>query len=1108
MATDPDIQAQIYEFFLTEAPDLLQAIEQDLLALLQGWNVELVNNLMRSAHTLKGSAASVERETIKTVAHHLEDVFKSLYNPEIELDQELGALLLQGYECLRLPVMAELSGTPCDEEFILEETATVFAQLQEKLGDFFGQEPTLPTSADLGFDVVGSIFQESVQQDLNHLAVTLAGGQPQVIRESFHNQAEFLVGMGESYGLPGLMEISAAAIAALERHPDQIVEVATIILEDLQRARDQVLAGDRTQGGDPSPELLELAGMQASTSLVDPGWDPLIAMAEASGVEDDGQDDPIHLQQSALDTLSALEDELTPPPVPQPQPASPADEEISAQEQDLFPAGALDLAMSELLSAATTQRQASASSPPDSAPPTGMDLAITDLLGTGSALAPSSSSTSSQSSHASAPPSPIDQVVQQIWAETPAFPASSVPPPSQPVPGKGSTETPPARNIRVDIELLSRLNHVIGELLINQNQQSLQTDQIHAAAQEAMAQLQRCFQRLNQVQDRANQRLLSSQYRQFGSPESTSDFDVLELDPYDELHLLLQRLHEEMAQLAEGVESFDLFVQQSRLHLKKQKRLLTNGQEDLLQARMVPLGQVFNRFPPVLQQLCTSHQKLVDLRLQGTQVLIDKVIAEKLYDPLLHLVRNAFDHGIEAIDLRRQRGKPDTGMILLQAYHQGNRTTIEIQDDGGGLNYDKIRQRAQERQLLSPGELATATPAQLAELLFQPGFSTADQVSQLSGRGVGLDVVRSQIQALQGTVEVISTPAQGTRFLIQIPLTLTTARLLVCQAQGISYALLTDAVEQIILPNAEQLLSQPLVGQQGLQPFLYWEEEEQQHLVPIRPLSDLIDYRYAPGRLKAQSLSSISPFPLQRKQDHGDPLILMQQGQQLFCLRVDQIMAEQDLVIKTLGRRPILPDYIQGYTVLGDGQQALVIDPQSLVAHHWKDGASSAIRTPQNALAQKEPVPAWLAADPAVLAAPEGDTPSRAASFLPAAETTILVIEDSVTQRQTVVLTLQKQGYRVIQAGHGLEGLEKLRRHPEIQVVVCDVEMPQMNGYEFLTACRQDPQLARLPVIMLTSRSGSKHRDRAFALGARGYLTKPCSSQELFSALGQLEAVR
>ncbi|NJK61896.1 MAG: hypothetical protein HC921_03680 [Synechococcaceae cyanobacterium SM2_3_1] len=283
---------------------------------------------------------------------------------------------------------------------------------------------------------------------------------------------------------------------------------------------------------------------------------------------------------------------------------------------------------------------------------------------------------------------------------------------------------------------------MIGELLINQNQQSLQTDQIHAAAQEALSQVQRCFQRLSQVQDCANQRLLSSQHgsqcRQPTSPDSTSDFDVLELDPYDELHLFLQRLHEDMAQLAEGIESFDLFVQQSRLHLKKQKRLLTNGQEDLLQARMVPLGQVFNRFPPVLQQLCTSHQKSVDLRLQGTQVLIDKVIAEKLYDPLLHLVRNAFDHGIEAVDRRRQRGKPDTGMILLQAYHQGNRTTIEIQDDGGGLNYDKIRQRAQERQLLSPNELATATSAQLAELLFQPGFSTADQVSQLSGRGGGV----------------------------------------------------------------------------------------------------------------------------------------------------------------------------------------------------------------------------------------------------------------------------------------------------------------------------------------------------------------------------------
>ncbi|NJK61897.1 MAG: hypothetical protein HC921_03685 [Synechococcaceae cyanobacterium SM2_3_1] len=459
MATDPEIQAQIYEYFLTEAPDLLQAIEQDLLTLLQGWNVELVNNLMRSAHTLKGSAASVERETIKTVAHHLEDVFKSLYNPEIELDQELGALLLQGYECLRLPVMAELSGTPCDEDFILEETATVFAQLQEKLGDFFGQEPSLPTSADLGFDVVGSIFQESVQQDLNQLAVTLAGGQPQDIRESFQNQAEFLVGLGESYGLLGLMEISVAAIAALERHPDRTVEVATVILKDLQQAREQVLAGDRTQGGHPSPELLELAGMQISPPLVDPelgaspkpsfpvadealdptssseaaaGLDRLVAMVEASFA----QEAPLNLQQSALDTLSALEDEFTPL-------ASPTEEAIPSQKPEPFTTGLLDLDMSDLLTGGATQPQKSASSPSDSPPVKGVDLAITDLLGTGSALATSTSSTSAQSSGGSTSASPIDQVVQQIWSETSPQPARSVSPPPQSILSKGSAETPP-----------------------------------------------------------------------------------------------------------------------------------------------------------------------------------------------------------------------------------------------------------------------------------------------------------------------------------------------------------------------------------------------------------------------------------------------------------------------------------------------------------------------------------------------------------------------------------------------------------------------------------------------------------------------------------------
>jgi chemotaxis protein histidine kinase CheA len=248
---------------------------------------------------------------------------------------------------------------------------------------------------------------------------------------------------------------------------------------------------------------------------------------------------------------------------------------------------------------------------------------------------------------------------------------------------------------------------------------------------------------------------------------------------------------------------------------------------------MLPLAEIFGRLPQILQQLQTLHNKSIELELRGTEVMVDKVVAEKLYDLLLHLIRNAFDHGIEPVEVRRQQGKPEKGRIEICAHNQGRYLVIEVRDDGRGLDFEQIRQRAIAQQQFSPEDASRLNQAQLTNLLFEPGFSTVTQVNDLSGRGIGLDVVQNQLEALRGLVTVHSTPHQGTTFTLQIPLSLSIAQLLVCKAGSKTYAFLDDAIEQIVMPQIGQ------VQERNYGKTLQWSKGNDKRFVPIHSLVEV-----------------------------------------------------------------------------------------------------------------------------------------------------------------------------------------------------------------------------------------------------------------------------
>jgi chemotaxis family two-component system sensor histidine kinase/response regulator PixL len=558
------------------------------------------------------------------------------------------------------------------------------------------------------------------------------------------------------------------------------------------------------------------------------------------------------------------------------------------------------------------------------------------------------------------------------------------------------------------------------------------------------------------------------------------NFDTLELESYTEPQLIAQSLFDRTVQLTEAADAIDLFTRQSAQTLEKQRRLLTFARDALIEARMMPLGYIIERLPPILQQLETRHRKPVELTLHGTDVLVDKVVADKLYDPLLHLVRNAFDHGIEPIAVRQARHKPEKGHLEIRAHHQGKHLVIEVQDDGNGLDFEQIRQRAVERQVVSAQQAAYLTPNQLAELLFEPGFSTAAQLSELSGRGIGLDVVRNQLQAIQGEVNVISEPQQGTNFTLKIPLSLNIAKLLLCQADGKTYAFLPDAIEQILIPQPEQVQ----VRANGT--ILRLGEGANEQLVPLYSLEQALSYdsqRFNPPQSKASWPTS-----------SGFHVLLFHYQGALLGLAVEHVLGEQELIIRPLGTLIRSPDYIYGASILADGGLALVLDGVPLVQRVFdQQSVKSTLWHPPSLGAQGE-----MSRDIAQpLNPPEPALKSKVRSR-------VLVVEDSITTRQTLVLTLQNAGYQVFQAKDGREAIAQLQECPNIQLVICDIEMPRMNGFEFLSYCQQDPTLADLPIVMLSSRSSQKHRQLAEQLGAAAYMSKPFLEHKLLAMMANL----
>ncbi|TVQ05635.1 MAG: hybrid sensor histidine kinase/response regulator, partial [Leptolyngbya sp. DLM2.Bin27] len=629
--------------------------------------------------------------------------------------------------------------------------------------------------------------------------------------------------------------------------------------------------------------------------------------------------------------------------------------------------------------------------------------------------------------------------------------------------------------VRVDTQRLARLENQLGELTINRNGLALQTNQIRLGLKELVSRFERVRATAEQLQGVSDQILIApDRQRQpvaIGEsapappptvPARPPGFDSLEMDTYTALYTHTQTLLEEMVQLEEAAADIMLFNRQTDQLLGQHRKMLSQVQDDLMYARMVPLGQVLKRFPRILRDLANTYGKPADLVLEGTALLVDKAVLEKLYDPLLHLLRNGFDHGLEPSEERDRQGKPEVGQIAIRACYRGRQLEIEVSDDGRGLDLERVRQRLVALDWLSSAEASAASPDQIHRYLFEPGFSTAEQVSDLSGRGVGLDIVRDQIQRLKGTVTVRSVPGAGTQFTLSLPMTLSIVNLLICFVGSTPIAFRSDSITEILVPRSEHLT------QTADQTWLTWHQQQ----VAVYDLGDLLTYRCLRPELPLSQVLAAVPSPA----DWAAPVLILARGDRHFAVQVDRLVTEQESVIKPFGPALSPPAYAYGCTVLGDGSVIPVIDGQAFLDD-------------------------LLSRQPGNRSEPNAAPPDAIAQATLHPSTTVLVVDDAVTSRRTLALSLERAGYRVLQARDGQAALEQLEQNPAVGLVVCDIEMPNMNGFEFLTARRQSPALAPIPTLMLTSRSNDKHRWLAMQLGATGYFTKPYLEQEFLAAI-------
>ena len=636
---------------------------------------------------------------------------------------------------------------------------------------------------------------------------------------------------------------------------------------------------------------------------------------------------------------------------------------------------------------------------------------------------------------------------------------------------------PQARSVRISLDRLDRMMNAVGELVINRTRMIGRLTELAKLVEVLNFSKGRLGSKVSEFQEkhefsRIPNSLFTSRSPHMDTfrghlsetpdpaPNRAFDFSELEMDRYDDFNVLSRSLTEISADVTEVLTQLESFMGRVDTDIDEFTKLAHNLQDEITAARMVPIGNLYTRLSRTVRDASKSVGKPVELSLEGEDTELDNNIIQHISDPLIHLVRNAVAHGIETPEARRQAGKPEKGHLTVRAYHRGNHIFIEVKDDGRGIDYERVRQSVIDSGFLSPVAAAELSERELREFLFRPGFSTASSTSELAGRGVGLDVVRSNVHALNGEVEVQSEKGAGACFTVKVPLTLIISQALFVRCGKSTFALPLAVVEEIRRLRPEEI-----------------EDVGGQLLTRVRDVvTEVI-------RLDLQLALS----PLEPQNGYFHMVIVKVAGKQVGVV-VEEVLGKDEIVIKNLGHYLRRVKLFPGTTIASDGSLILLIDLNRLV---------SADTVERQALPSSSPAARVFAPGSEAVAA--GTIPSEAVDAVEN-DRVIVVADDSISVRKFVARMLEKAGYRVKIASDGLEASEIVAQ-VGCHLVITDLEMPRMNGYELMAHLRQDPVTRRIPVLVVTSRAGAKHRDRAMKEGASAFLTKPVQEDQLIATV-------
>ncbi|WP_366524928.1 hybrid sensor histidine kinase/response regulator, partial [Acaryochloris sp. IP29b_bin.137] len=1038
-------QQRIMVYFIEEAKEHLNTIEHGLLNLQTVVaDPESLNEVFRAAHSVKGGAAMLGIHSMQHISHRLEDYFKVLKEHELPVDRKLESLLFKSFDALHiLTEELEQSFSLSDElsEKTLLEIEPVFSEINSHLTQIAGPNidlsgllsdspPPTPQKAPAPEPEIVlderciEIFQKDILQQLREILGLFKQPDTPENRQALTNVCQNLAQVGQEFQLKGWSELLDVAGAVVAYPENSFATLASVVVPNIKEARDLVLA-KRAADVKPMPELLDLMpaldfgdlGGVASEASASDDWLDLFSEESANSAASVG------------DTDSFLDDLFKEPA--NPDAAANADVALpmaTASAED-------NLASLDTLLAET----------PTPAVPT---------------------------AKASSPTEDFSDLEKLL--EEPKRPADRNAKPKQKRAGTKSHRRSSAvsQTMKVPVKQLDNLGNLIGELVVSRNSLEDSQNRLRQFLDNLLLQVQQLNDLGRNMEDLYERSLLensllTSRQQQLvaggngsgssGSHSTGEQFDALEMDSFTGFHTLSQEMIERIVRVREAASDIEFIVEGTEQVTRMFRQITTQVQEGLTKSRMVPFSQVAERLPRAVRDISMKCGKKARLELEGRDTLIDKSILERLYDPLTHLVNNALFHGIEAPDVRQSLGKAEEGVIKLRAFYQGNQAIISITDDGAGIDVDRVKTKAVEKNLLTREEADSLSRQEAYALLFKSGFSTQDQANDLAGRGVGMDVVRNSIHEIRGVINTDSGIGKGTTFTIRLPLTLSITKALCCIDNSAQIAFPIDGVQDVIDIPKNQLQKET-----DGQVWVTWQDKK----LPCKPLGELLAY--------SRRFKRNSSYSGNNTQDDGmASVVILRSADDLVAIGVEQVLAEQEIVIKQLSGPVPKPMGVAGVTVLGDGGIMAIADVMEIV-----DLCLDRLEVNNNL---------WKS----ILENTEIEEDT---------DPMVLIVDDSITVRELLSMTFNKVGYRVEQARDGQEAWEKLRSGLPCDLVFCDVEMPRMDGLELLSRLQQDDDLQDLPVAMLTSRGAARHKQMATELGARGYFTKPYLEEVLLDA--------